>query len=277
MQVPWWNALGCSIAFLDEVFLGSTAILNMLLAVLNERRFRRGHAAQDVPLRLCVAASNTLPEDVALAAFADRFLVRVFVSPVPDTELEALLTAGARRSDASAPRATLEQLDLMVRARRDVDLGQVRGAIAQAVRLLRRAGVALTDRRIVRSQNLIAAASALRGATVAGERDLWPLLYVVPTALEQETACNVLREHLAASESPLVAAANDASTGPLARAARIAETAEALLSEDPQGEAREAWKLRLEGVLREIDASFSRAALPEPLPGLRQRIGSLVA
>ena len=62
------------IAFLDEVFLGSTAILNTLLAVLNERVFRRGHTVHACPLRVCVGASNALPEDETLAAFADRFL-----------------------------------------------------------------------------------------------------------------------------------------------------------------------------------------------------------
>src|SRR4051812_12226158 len=55
------------IAFLDEIFLGSTAILNTLLSLLNERTFRRGATRVRVPLRVCVGASNGLPEDEALA------------------------------------------------------------------------------------------------------------------------------------------------------------------------------------------------------------------
>jgi hypothetical protein len=82
------------IAFLDEVFLGSTAILNTLLGLLNERVYRRGSTARRVPLRVCVGATNTLPEEPALAAFADRFLARVFVEPIPDALLEDLLRAG---------------------------------------------------------------------------------------------------------------------------------------------------------------------------------------
>ena len=264
------------IAFLDEVFLGSTAILNTLLGLLNERRFRRGHTVQDVPLRLCVGAANALPEDAALAAFADRFLVRVFVSPVPDSELESLLAAGTTKALEDAPRATLRELDVLTRSRRNVDLGRVQPALAQAVRLLRRAGVRLTDRRIVRSQNLVAAAAVVSGREVATERDLWPLVYAVPTALEQDTAREALRELFGASDGPLAAAAFDASAAPGARAARIAETANTVLGRVPEDAEREAWKLRLEGILREIDASFPRDALPEPLPDLRRRIAELV-
>ncbi|HEX5720992.1 MAG TPA: AAA family ATPase, partial [Thermoanaerobaculia bacterium] len=51
------------LAFLDEVFKGSTAILNTLLGILNERVFRRGHTLVRCPLRVCVGASNALPED----------------------------------------------------------------------------------------------------------------------------------------------------------------------------------------------------------------------
>ncbi|MFD9598175.1 AAA family ATPase [Kitasatospora sp. NPDC059973] len=84
------------IAFLDEVFLGSTAVLNTLLGLLNERVFRRGGTVLHSPLRVCVGAANHLPDDPALAAFADRFLARVFVEPVADARLEELLEAGRR-------------------------------------------------------------------------------------------------------------------------------------------------------------------------------------
>src|SRR5687768_9641058 len=76
------------VAFLDEVFLGSTAILNTLLGVLNERVFRRGHTVVQCPLRLCVGAANELPRDESLAAFADRFLLQVHLDPVADPRLE---------------------------------------------------------------------------------------------------------------------------------------------------------------------------------------------
>src|ERR1041384_6933747 len=75
-------------AFLDEVFRGSTAILNTLLGILNERVFRRGHDTITCPLRVCVGASNGLPDDESLAAFADRFLVRIFVEPIADLMFE---------------------------------------------------------------------------------------------------------------------------------------------------------------------------------------------
>jgi MoxR-like ATPase len=264
------------VAFLDEVFLGSTAILNTLLAILNERRFRRGHSAAIVPLRLCVGASNALPDDVALAAFADRFLVRVFLAPVADAQLEALLAAGIGAATSDAPQATLANLDLLARARRAVDLTRIAPLIAQAVRLLRRAGIALTDRRIVRSQSLIAAAAALDGRLQATAHDLWPLVYAVPTAVEQDTARDVLRELLSETQSSLKAAAFDASASPLARAQLIADRAEPLLAETPVDGAREPWKLRLEGVLREIDASFAPTQLPEPLAAVRAQITRLL-
>src|SRR5689334_12837368 len=102
------------IAFLDEVFQGSTAILNTLLGILNERVFRRGHTRINCPLRLCVGASNALPEDESLAAFADRFLVRAFVEPIADPLLEELLEGGWTLQQQEVSRiASIQDIDLL--------------------------------------------------------------------------------------------------------------------------------------------------------------------
>lgn len=263
------------VAFLDEVFLGSTAILNTLLGILNERQFRRGSVSQATPLRICVGASNKLPEEPGLTAFADRFLVRVFVRPVADSELEALLEAGAHTPERLA-QASLADLDVLTRARRSVDLRPIQPTLAQAVRQLRQAGIALTDRRIVRAQNLVAAAAVLSGRMTASSKDLWPIINAIPTELEQDTARDNLQKLLADSESTLAAAALEASASPQARAARIARAAEPLLEATPEPEQRLPWRLRIEGVLREIDASFPPDGLPEPLPQVRDRLRQLL-
>lgn len=154
------------IVFLDEVFLGSTAILNTLLGVLNERRFRRGHTQIQCPLRVCVGAANGLPEDEALAAFGDRFLLHLFVESVPDNQLEAMLSGGWQSEQRPVQQLLgLNQLDTLGQALKQVDLAQARPSLAQAIRRLRDAGIHLSDRRIVKSQRLIAAAALLGGAS----------------------------------------------------------------------------------------------------------------
>ena len=268
------------LAFLDEVFLGSTAILNTLLSLLHERTFRRGRTAHRVPLRVCVAASNALPEDDALAAFADRFLLRVFVEPVPDAMLETLLERGdalARASDRSPP-ATLAHLDAIAEAARACDVGDVRSALAEAVRALRAGGIALSDRRIVKLQRLVAAAAAIDGRARADARDLWPIVYAVPTAEAQVQARAILAPLVRGSASgALEAAALDASRSPEALALRLVREADELLAGSVDGDdARRRRGLRLEALLREIDASFAAASRPAALVEARARLVALM-
>ncbi|MCB9761418.1 MAG: AAA family ATPase [Alphaproteobacteria bacterium] len=70
------------IAFIDEVFKASSAILNTLLTLLNERVFFNGAAPVPVPLVALIGASNETPADDTLAALYDRFGVRLLVAPV---------------------------------------------------------------------------------------------------------------------------------------------------------------------------------------------------
>ncbi|NTX34831.1 AAA family ATPase [Myxococcus sp. CA033] len=270
------------VAFLDEVFLGSTAILNTLLGLLNERTFRRGHTRMRCPLRVCVGAANALPEDESLAAFADRFLARIFVEPVPDPRLEDLLAGGASLwGDGTGRRASLAALDVLAQAAREADLAPVRPHLAHALRSLRAAGLSLSDRRAVKVQRLVAAAAVLAGRSVPSTADLWPLVYAVPTKEGQALAREVLREFLAATENPaLSAAALEASAGPWARAQRIVQAGQVLLAERPSdtdAEAFAAWHLKLEGVAREMDASFAPEFLTEDLKVLRAGLTEALA
>jgi MoxR-like ATPase len=263
------------IAFLDEIFLGSTAILNTLLGILNERVYRRGHTRMRCPLRVCVGASNALPEDESLAAFADRFLVRLFVEPIPDPLLENLLEGGWDLGRKSFEHTTdIAEIDFLSAAAMTVRLDAVRPQLAQVVRVLRNAGVGISDRRAVKMQKLVAAASILDGRLEAHSRDLWTLIYAIPTGEQQALARDLLHDLLTRTENQtLPFAAEEASRGMQARATRIANSAREILENAPPGsEDLSAWKLRLEGVAREIDAGFNRDTIPADLAEIRARL-----
>lgn len=84
------------LAFADEIFKSSSAILNTMLRILNERVYENGDGSfHDVPLRICVAASNEWPNDQEggkeLGALFDRFLFRKTVRTVSKAGRERLL------------------------------------------------------------------------------------------------------------------------------------------------------------------------------------------
>ena len=64
------------VAFVDEIFKASSAILNTLLTIANERVFHNGGQPVTCPLVTLFAASNELPEGQELEALFDRFLIR---------------------------------------------------------------------------------------------------------------------------------------------------------------------------------------------------------
>jgi MoxR-like ATPase len=262
-----------NVVFLDEVFLGSTAILNTLLTVLNERRFRRGHTQVECPLRVCVGAANGLPDDESLSAFGDRFLIHVFIDPLPDHQLEAMLSGGWQSDQrAVLPEGGLVHLDTLSGMLKAVQLDSARPVLATAVRKLRQAGIQLSDRRIVKSQRLMAAAAVLAGRVEATHADLWPLLYALPTREAQLNAREVLSESLATSAHPhLFSAIEEATMQPLSRAGRLREAAQALLTSQSADAAAEA-----EAVLREIDANFTAERMPAELADLRGALMRLV-
>jgi MoxR-like ATPase len=258
-------------AFLDEVFLGSTAILNTLLGILNERRFRRGATALTCPLRVCVGASNSLPEDPNLAAFADRFLARLFVEPVADARLDELLEAASptRANTPGSSTDLLPALDRLSAAADAVDLSTARQWIASGIRRMRGSGIPISDRRAVRVQRLVAAAAVLDGRRVATAADLWVLPLVAPTQdthdLARDSLAGLLEE---ASNATTFYAAEEFSRGRSARAQRLTDTARSLLADAAAGIPDA--QLRVESTLREIDSCFAHSELPADLAQMRQ-------
>jgi MoxR-like ATPase len=70
------------VVFLDEVFKGSSAILNALLSFMNERAFYDRGLRHRVPLQCLFAATNELPDTEELQAIWDRFTLRCRVDNV---------------------------------------------------------------------------------------------------------------------------------------------------------------------------------------------------
>jgi MoxR-like ATPase len=268
------------IAFLDEIFLGSTAILNTLLSILNERQFRRGHFSADVPLRCCIAASNRLPEDSALQAFADRFLLTHFIEPVSDHALDALLEAGIRsNTPGDAPPLTIADVDYLGGLTRAVNLDAVRPFYTHIIRKLRNRGVNLSDRRIVKGQKFIAAAALAAGRMEAGPEDLWPIIFLIQDKAVQQEMRDLLQEELKASANAVFGnAVKEASQGAHAHAQDLQRYGLKLLEDKPRlqsGMSWEAWLVRAEALLTQIDAGFRKDALPEGLRSLRAALAAM--
>src|SRR5271166_426771 len=82
------------LAFLDEIFKSNSAILNILLTIINEKKFYQDGVPQPVRLRVLFAATNEIPEQGELAALKDRFVLKVESRSVQEDHFEALIDTG---------------------------------------------------------------------------------------------------------------------------------------------------------------------------------------
>jgi MoxR-like ATPase len=187
-----------SLVFLDELFNANSAILNSLLMVLNERIFRRGRESRNIPSLMFVGASNQLPDEEALDALLDRFLVRVICGNVVSTSLEQVAKVGWEREKGTSesPQITSDEVRVLQKASKSVDLNSVRSEYLSVILELRNAGIKVSDRKVVKLQNLIAASATLSGREIAQISDLWVLRYVWDTEDQIEILSGIIDKHL---------------------------------------------------------------------------------
>lgn len=187
-----------SLVFLDELFNANSAILNSLLMVLNERIFRRGRESRDIPALMFVGASNQLPEEEALDALLDRFLVRVICGNVDSSMLERVAKVGWKREQGSSesPRIASDDIRELQKRCKEVDLDNVLSEYLTVILELRSVGIKISDRKVVKLQNLIAASTVLSGRDVAQISDLWVLRYVWDAEDQIEILTGIIDKHL---------------------------------------------------------------------------------
>src|SRR6266542_5941267 len=192
-----------ALVFLDELLNANSAILNSLLVALNERLFRRGKETRPLAALMFVGASNHLPEDDALHALFDRFLLRVHCDNVPGERLPDVLTAGWKLASGSTAKSALHFDDLRMAqsALAGVELGAVRQPFAELVHRIRHAGIPVSDRRAVKLQRVIAASALLSGRTEARLSDLWVVRHICDTEEQQDVLASLVDQTIARQEA----------------------------------------------------------------------------
>jgi MoxR-like ATPase len=183
-----------SLVFLDELLNANSAILNSLLVALNERVFRRGLETRPLSTLMFVSASNHLPEDDALHALFDRFLLRVHCDNVPGERLADVLTAGWKLASETTAKSGLHFDDLRAAqsALAGIELDTIRQPFAELVHRIRHAGIPVSDRRAVKLQRVIAASALLSGRQEARLSDLWVVRHIWDTEEQQEVLASLV-------------------------------------------------------------------------------------
>ena len=176
------------IVFLDEIFKSNSAILNSLLAVINERRYSNGPNVMKVPLISLYAASNEAPNDENLSAMFDRFLLRVLSKNLDSYHFHELLNRGVANEvrsmsgDTSSIKPVISAAELR---RLHANFGaymnfpedfmaKYKGLIFQ----IRSEGITVSDRRAVKLLKLFASAAIFDGRKQVNDSDFFILRHM---------------------------------------------------------------------------------------------------
>jgi MoxR-like ATPase len=172
------------LCFIDEIFKASSAILNTMLKILNERLYEVGDGTTiKVPMRLCVAASNEWPNPETgkeLGALFDRFVIRKTVHPVRARSGRQKLWWSDSLAPVLSTSITPEEVD---EAARQASLMKWSKEATQAFEAImdeiNREGIFPGDRRQVKAIRVARASAWLSGNDVVQPESLEVLQHVL--------------------------------------------------------------------------------------------------
>lgn len=155
------------ITFLDEIFKCNTAVLNAVLPIINERTFYNDGQPTDVPLELCVGASNEFPaEKDELAAIWDRFTLRYELKYITQRQnFKAMLFSDSWRDieGADVPTITLPELRTAQKDVRRVQIKHLMPSFWELRNELMKVSIVPSDRRWKWTVSVIKAHAWLEG------------------------------------------------------------------------------------------------------------------
>ncbi len=189
------------VAFLDEVFKGSSAILNSLLTILNERLFYDYGPPVKTPIMSVFGASNELPEQGdGLDAINDRFVMRFVVNPIKDKNnfKQFLLSKSANNGITMAPIVSGKDL---VTLQNTVPQVKVDSSVADTLQTIREELIQSdikepSTRRFGKCIRILQAAALLEGSNVVDYTHLRVLKNVLWLDVEEkDTVASIVAKH----------------------------------------------------------------------------------
>ena len=165
-------------AFVDEIWKSSSAILNALLGIMNERQFMNDGAPITCPLVTMFGASNELPEGKELEALFDRFLLRF--------DVQYLLRPSNFRAVLVAPEPTpsvMLSMEVLRDAQTQVTNVRITDETVQALISIRDSckaeGIVASDRRWKKMMKVVQASAFLTGEASTTPEDLLGLTHAL--------------------------------------------------------------------------------------------------
>jgi len=197
------------LAFIDEIWNASDAILHDLHMVTNEREFVNDGVVISVPLSTMICASNVMPQNSTLAAIYDRILLRYSVPHITDggnfvnmLRLEMTpATPVLSWDDVAEAKAAVAQVPFD---------DEVYAALVEVRRELRSKNIDVTDRRFKRSLRVLQAEAWLEGASQVDVDQIMILAHVLWELPEQITDVEaILSEKVSPGEKEALALLED--------------------------------------------------------------------
>lgn len=166
------------VAFIDEIFETSSALLNTFLPVLNERLFYNDDKPLELELGTVFCASNKTPEESSeLAALWDRITFRCITSPLKqDKNFIAVLKMATERFKTNAVPEPVISWDELLTAKKEVLQVEVPDDVYDALNELRKKlatqEIVTSDRRYAESIPIIQAQAYRDGRMMADVEDM---------------------------------------------------------------------------------------------------------